>query len=347
MSVVESSVWGSKRAPFQDVLEEQFVPPRVDEEVKVSRFLFTAANLITPTIARERPHMRFGGLNVFNPCLNQSKDFIRRGRIVPLLLNQHIPIPAEDAQEGGGYFEVPFVDILVGKDVHNPFGDTGGMVSTFAYPGHQIAYILEGSPNIDGAGQRKGIVEITTLKGHDYKLADVGGFRADQELLKIQAAIFPSYPELPFAIRPFTALVREAIDRNTGVIRAIAEEMLPSCIQWEGWCIRSIEDAHQNMAQAAVKGYSSPYVEMDLLILDQLEMQRQDEHFKRTAQIQSAAQAVDPVALLNAVRQGSAEDRQAFQTMLLEVVKELKNDTVAPVDEQTVKAPVAEKAKAK
>lgn len=343
MATAEATL-DTQRIPFQDVLEDQFVPPKVDEEVKVSRFLFTAANQITATIARERPHMRFGGLNVFNPCLNESKDFIRRGRIVPLLLNQHIPIPAEDAQESGGYFEVPYVDMFAGKDVHNPFGDTGGLVSRFAYPGQQISYILEGSPNIDGAGLRKGIVEITTLKGHEYRLQDVGGFRADRELLSIQKAIFPDYPDLPFAIRPFTQLVREAIDQNTGDIRTIAEEMLPSCIQWEGWMIHSTEDAHQNMAQAAVKGYSSPYVEMDLLVLEQLEMARQDEHFKRTAQIQSAVQGVDPVALLNAVRQGSAEDRQAFQTMLLEIVKELKNDP-APVNEETAKAPEKTKAK--
>lgn len=323
------------RAPFQ--------PPTANEDIKLNRFLFTAATLITPDIARDRPHMKAGGLNVYNPCLNQTKDFIRRGRITPLVMSQHVPIPIEDAPPNDStYFNVPLEgDSLRGGT--SPF-EAGGMMSRLAYPGQQITHILEGSSNGLGAGggHRLGIVEIGTLKGHEYKLENMGnGVLTDKELWKIQKAIFPEYPNLPRTLRAFTELVQTAFDNNEGDLRSIAQEMLLSCVQFEGWAIRHIEQTHQNMAQAAVKGYAAPYEQIDLVVLDQLEMRREDEHYKRSAQ--QAAQPVDAASILSAVRQGSAEDRAAFQTMLLEVIKELRTEPTPAVNEETMKAaPIAE-----
>lgn len=330
MSVAEQEIT-DRFEGFDD--RPPFEIPKANEDIKLPRYLFTAANHITHKIARDRPHMKAGGLNVYNPCLTMSRDFIRRGRIVPLLISQHVPFPVEDANmENSDYFVVP----LDGESLRigGPF-EVSGMVSKAAYPGQQIRHILEGSPNVDlGNGQRIGIVEIETLKGHEYKLENLGGFRTDPELWAIQKEIFPDYPNLPFALRPFTELIRSAIDRSTGDIRSVAEEMYPSCQMVESWAVRHIEQVHQNMAQAAVKGYSSPYEDIDLVVLDQLEMHREDEHYKRMAQQQTQA-PVDAASILNAVRAGSKEDREAFQTMLLEVIKELKNPVI---DENAMKA---------
>lgn len=343
MSVAERIIT-DRFTGFED--REPFELPKANEDVKLPRYLFTAANHITPRVARERPHMKAGGLNVFNPCLNQSRDFIRRGRFVPLLTNQHMPVPIEEANtENSDYFHVP----LEGESLRGLTGplEAGGMMSRAAYPGQQIAHILEGSPNVDGNGQRIGIVEIETLKGHVYKLTDIGnGFRTDKELWKIQRAIFPDYPDIPFALRPFTELVKRAIDENTGDIRSIAQEAHGSCVQVEAWMIRSIEITHQNMGFLAQKGYSYPYEDIDLLIIEQLEIDRRDEHFKRTAQaIAAQPQALDSQSLIAMMRQAGKEDREAFQTMLLEVIKELKNEPA--IDENTMKAPAQEKVKTK
>lgn len=306
MSVAEREIFEGfdDRAPFEI--------PKANEDIKLPRYLFTAANHITHRIARERPHMKAGGLNVYNPCLTMSRDFIRRGRIVPLLISQHVPFPVEDANmENSDYFTVP----LDGESLRagGPF-EVSGMVSKAAFPGQQIQHILEGSSNVDfGNGQRVGIVELETLKGHEYKLEPLGNFRTDPELWKIQKEIFPDYPDLPFALRPFTELIRNAIDRNSGDIRSIAEEMLPSCQMFEAWGIRHIENVHQNMAQAAVKGYSSPYQDVDLLVLEQLEMHREDEHYKRTAQ-QVQIQAQQPAKL----------SHEEYLAMKAEVIAELK-----------------------
>lgn len=332
MEITERFEGFDERPPFQ--------PPTANEDIKLSRFLFTAANLITPDIARDRPHMKSGGLNVFNPCLNQTKDFIRRGRLTPLLMSQHVPIPVEDAPPGdSSYFNVP----LEGESLRSAssFYEQGGMMSRLAYPGQQIMHILEGSPNGLGAGggHRLGVVEVPTLKGHDYKLENIGGgVLTDKELWKIQKAIFPNYPDLPFKLQPFTDLVKIAIDANTGDIRSIAEEMYPSCVQFEGWAVRHVEKVHQDMGQAAVKGYASPYEQIDIVILDQLGMRREDEHFKRSAQ-QAAQQQLDPASLIALVREAGAQDREMFMAGMSQLIQEWKSDSKPPVvDENTMKA---------
>lgn len=321
------------RAPFQ--------PPVANEDIKLNRFLFTAATLITPDIARDRPHMKSGGLNVYNPCLNQTKDFIRRGRITPLVMSQHVPIPIEDAPPNDStYFNVPLEgDSLRGGT--SPF-EAGGMMSRLAYPGQQIMHILEGSSNGLGAGggHRLGIVEIGTLKGHDYKLENMGnGVLTDKELWKIQKAIFPEYPNLPRTLRAFTQLVQVAIDENEGDTRSIAEEMYPSCIQFEGWAIRHIEQTHQNMAQAAVKGYAAPYEQIDLVVLDQLGMHREDEHYKRSAQqAVQVPQQLDPASLIALVREAGAQDREMFMQGMSQLIQEWKTDSKPSVGESTMAA---------
>lgn len=325
---------------------EPFHLPQANEDVKSPRYLFAALNLISPQVARERPHMAAGGLNVYNPCLNQSMDFIRRGRITPLLTNQHVPVPVEEANtDNTAYFAIPTAGDSL--RLNSPF-ESGSYMGYPAYPGQQIVHILEGAPNIDGSGRRVGIVELAALKGHDYRLAVVDGFRTDPELWAIQRAIFPDYPILPEQLTPFTETIKRAFDSNTGLIRDVAGDMLPSCIQGESWAIWAIEQVHQNMAQASAKGYVHPYEDIDLVILAQLGRERQDEHYKRTAM---QNQQIDPVALLNAVRQGSIEDRKAFEETLLMAIRELKGDSkpeVPPaVHENTMKAAPPETSGAK
>lgn len=315
---------------------EPFQLPQANDDIKAPRYVFAALNLIPPQVARERPHMAPGGLNVYNPCLNQSMDFIRRGRITPLLTNQHVPVPIEEANtDNTAYFSIPTAGDSL--RLNSPF-ESGSYMGYPAYPGQQIVHILEGAPNIDGSGRRVGIVELSTLKGHDYKLSIVEGFRTDPELWKIQRAIFPDYQNLPEQLAPFTDLIKRAFDSNVGVVRDVAGEMLPSCMQGESWAIWSVEQVHQAMAQASAKGYIHPYEEIDLVILAQLGRERQDEHFKRMAQ---QNQQIDPIALLNAVRQGSIEDRKAFEETLLMAIRELKGEKAevpASVDENTMKA---------
>lgn len=320
--------------PFTEDAGELFQLPKVNEDIKQDRYLGTAINMITPDIVRDRPHMKDGGLNVHNPCLRHTGDFVRRGRIVPLLTNTHTPIPVEEVNtENSAYFEIP-----AGGDTtfrgEGPLATEGGYVGYPAYPGQQINHILEGS--VIGGIQRL-LGEISTLKGHKYTLKDMGGFLSDPDLWKIQLAIFPNYPEVPVLLSEFTRQIQIAFDSNTGDIRGVAQDWLPICQQCDVWAVRHIESVHQNMAQAATKGYAHPYDQVDLLILEQLGMRREDEHFKRTAQ-QAAATAQQPRVL----------SHEEYVSMKNEIIAEFRAEQAATkqVDQnKTAAALIAEELK--
>lgn len=104
----EIKVNGGSTLPLSEDVGELFQLPKVNEDIKQDRYLFTAINMITPAIVRDRPYMKDGGLNVHNPCLRHTGDFVRRGRVVPLLTNTHTPIPVEEAntENSSAYFEI-------------------------------------------------------------------------------------------------------------------------------------------------------------------------------------------------------------------------------------------------
>ena len=330
--------------PLGEDVGELFQLPKVNEDVKQDRYLFTAINMITPAIIRDRAHMKDGGLNIHNPCLRHAGDFVKRGRIVPLLTNTHTPVPAEEVNtENSAYFEIPGGGDMTFRG-DGPLATEGGYVGYPAYPGQQINHILEGS--VIGGIQRL-LGEISTLKGHKYTLKDMGGFLSDPDLWKIQTTIFPNYPFVPVRLSDFTQQIQTAFDNNTGDIRSVAEDMLPICQQCDAWAVRHIETVHQNMAQAATKGYAHPYDQVDLLILEQLGMKREDEHFKRTAQqaAATAQAAIDPTSLVALLRESGKENREMFMAGMSELIREWKSDS-GKVDQNTMAAaPINEELK--
>lgn len=329
------TVNGGLTLPLGEDVGELFQLPKVNEDIKQDRYLFTAINMITSAIIRDCSHMKDGGLNIHNPCLRHAGDFVKRGRIVPLLTNTHTPIPVEEANtENSAYFEIP-----AGGDTtfrgDGPLATEGGYVGYPAYPGQQIGHILEGS--VIGGIQRL-LGELSTLKGHKYTLKDVGGFLSDPDLWKIQIAIFPTYPQVPVTLSEFTQQVQSAFDNNIGDIRNVAQDMLPVCQQCDAWAVRHIETVHQNMAQAATKGYAHPYDQVDLLILEQLGMKREDEHFKRTAQqaAATAQAAIDPASLVALLEKSGDSNREMFLEGMERLIEKWKSGSSKPVDAAVV-----------
>src|SRR6185369_11429654 len=287
-----------------------FELPKVNEDVKRDRYLGTAINMITPALVRDNPHMKDGGLNIFNHCLRHTGHFVKKGRIVPLLTNTHTPVPVEEVNtENSAYFEIPAGGDMTFRG-DGPLTTEGGYVGYPAYPGQQINHILEGSV-IGGTQRLAG--EISTLKGHKYTLKDMGGFLSDPDLWKIQLALFPNYPQVPVLLSDFRRQIQIAFDSNTGDIRDVAQDWLAICQQGESWLVRHVEEVHQRMGQAASQGYLFPYDEVDLVLLPQLGIEGQDEHYKRTAQ---------PSATASGQQQRRALTHDAYVSMKNEIIAE-------------------------
>lgn len=270
-----------------------FREPEVTAEMKTPRYLFFIGNTVDPDRALELDYLRGGGIEVSNPCLKFTRQFIRRCRVTPLISNIHDPLPREmlgDNSANTNIFPIraqrpdPNVNVLGGGLEPPMITEAGPLMGWMAFPGYQIGLILDASPNLH-RNMRRGIVELGALKGHDYQLKNLGnGINFDPEIWAIQKAIFPDYPTIPTPLSDVMGLINTARQSNTGIIKTVAEQMLISGEQFERWAKGMIDRVHRLMKMGAMEsGEVHGYNGIELVLLEQLGIPRQDDELKSLA----------------------------------------------------------------
>lgn len=279
-----------------------FQPPPVNEDNTRPRYVTFLGSLIDPETVTSRPWTRGGGMELSNPCLRYVKNFLRKGRITPVLRDTHDFQPYDLVKKttdmdplGAGYFGQPIPQGYqppalppANGQMNHGFGSLhiggpsayGNMVGRLALPGEQINRILTGDENLTHTNMRRGIVEFKSLVGHDYRPEQIGAAYVDPTIWQIQKTIFPDYPRLPVLLDETEALLDAATVHAS--LRAIVDEMTESLIQFRDYASSTIQNTHANMKDAAVAaGYVYRYTAMDLVLLEQLGMARQDRDIKR------------------------------------------------------------------
>lgn len=275
-----------------------FEPPEINRDNEHPRYLMFLGSLIDPDTIRSRPWTRGGGIEVTNPCLRVVKNFVRKGRITPLLKDTHDFLPFDLVKKtteinplqagyfgqpipkgysppnlppGNGQFQPGFGNLAVGGP--SPYGNH---VGKFALPGEQLNAILIGSENLAQGNIPRGIVELTTLRNYDYRPQSFpDGTFVDPSIRKIQLAIFPTYPVLPILIDDVGRLLDAAAKHSA--LRAITDEAQESFNQFRDYATSTIQNTHYQMRESASRGgYVFRYTAMDIVLLEQLGMQRQD-----------------------------------------------------------------------
>lgn len=278
-----------------------FQPPVDNTDREAPRYLGFIGNCVIPKIAKDRPWTQGGGVEVANPCLRFVKNFLRKGRITPLLKDTHDFMPydmvkkwVDGEPEQNGWFrqtvplgyQIPNLPPARGGGYGNIPSPTGNMVGKIAYPGDQINWILTGPTNITADGFPRGIVEFTSLKGHDYKPS--GEMNVDQTIWQIQTAIFPQYPFMPVLLDEIEALLDDAT-RHTA-IRDVVDNWQEGFTQFKNYATTIIQNTHFNMKEAGNKGRDIPkYTDFDLVLLEQLGIDRQDREIKKSVQVAAAS----------------------------------------------------------
>lgn len=280
-----------------------FEPPQINQDNSRPRYLTSLGSFITPEVAKQRPWTRGGGIEIANPCLRYVRHFLRRGRITPLLRDTHDFLPYDYVKKttdidplSAGYFaqqipvgyEPPRLPppngqgaLMGGSGGVGGFSPYGTMVGKLALPGEQIHSILNGDDNVNRTnGNRKGIVEFETLLGHEYRTQPIrldngAVIDFDPELWKIQQAVFPSYPDLPLTLAEIELLL-DAAEQTHLSLRPIIDTYRQSLSQFRNYVDIYIQNVHQQMRERGPNGYVRPYTEGDLVLLDQLGMERQD-----------------------------------------------------------------------
>ncbi len=281
-----------------------FEPPQANTDVESPRYLAFVGSLIEPQTAKNRPWTKGGGIEVSNPCLQFVKNFVRKGRITPVLKDTHKFIPYDVAKKivdgdptQHGYFrqgipagyKPPNLPPARGVGYGTDPSPVGTLVGRLALPGDAMNSILTGSGNISHDGYSRGIVEITSLKAVDYRPSQLeGGMYVDPSIWQMQRAIFPDYPFFYNEDRQPTVLLDD-IERilddaaHHVSLREIVDDFMQSLTLFRDYASTTIQNAHAKMREIAAKteGYIPRYTAMDLVLLEQLGMERQDREIRQ------------------------------------------------------------------
>jgi hypothetical protein len=264
-----------------------FEPPTQSRDNETPRYVTILGSLIDRDTATERPWTAGGGIEIANPCLRYVKNFIRKGRITPVLKDTHDYCTVEMWEKSTGkdasYFERPLPPGY--QPPTNEYGHVTPvrrMMGKMALPGEQIEAIVNGSANVFKRS-RRGVIEHKSLKGQEYNPQPLGnGIVADAEIWKIQTAIFPKWPFMPLLFDDTEQLLENA--KVHTLLRPIVDDDLESLYQIRDYARGTVEQTHYTMretARTSEAGYIPRYTAMDFVLLDQLGMARQDMNIKR------------------------------------------------------------------
>src|ERR1043165_6510135 len=155
-----------------------FEPPQQSRDNEEPRYVTILGSFVTPIEVAERWWETGGGIQITNPCLKFVKNFIRKGRISPVLKNTHdwcsVDYWEKSTAKDASYFvrQIPAGYAPPLNEYGNP-SKIAPMMGKLAYPGEQIDHIVNGSANVFKRS-RRGVVELKTLKGQHYNPVDLG-----------------------------------------------------------------------------------------------------------------------------------------------------------------------------
>jgi hypothetical protein len=283
---------------------KMFEPPEVNRDNEQPRYMVVIGSMVAPETIQSRPWTKGGGIEVSNPCLRVVKNFLRKGRITPLLKDTHDFLPFDLVRKTteinplqAGYFGQPipkgytppalppangqfqpgFGNLAIGGP--SPYGN---MVGKLALPGEQVNAILIGTENMAQNNVPRGIRELKSLRGRDYRPQSFpDGSYVDPAIREMQLAIFPTYPVLPVLLDE----IEQILNNAPTSLREIVDEMHESLIEFRSYAETTIQAVHNNMKESAGRrGYVWRYTAMDLVLLEQLGMDRQDRQIRAQAQ---------------------------------------------------------------
>jgi hypothetical protein len=287
-------------------------------DAELPRYLGFVGNIVEPESARNRAYLKAGGMEISNPCLRYVKGFVRKCRITPLLEDTHSPVPRETVDpQDKSFYDIPVPAGYVPPWPTQPHMGPSALMHKRALPGEQINQILSGSSNIHQMTPR-GVVELRSLKGMSYNPVPVSdGLYIDAEIWRIQKAIFPDFPVVPVSIFKVRELLDAAWEHT--YLREVVEDWQVSSQQFEDYARITIEQAHTNMNSVATSvGYAVKYTPVDLVLLEQLGMQRRDREFQQLAhmtgqtQQQGGSNISEIKEMFAMFQQASREERDAI-----------------------------------
>lgn len=236
-----------------------------------TRWLFFPLDVLSEERKRQIEYLRAGGEELGTPCLlRYEKGFLPRAYIAPLEVGPGW-LPRTHAPEGADMWD----GMSAGGVARNP-----AMAYIPVYPGDALVNILRTAQNDQGF--RKGIAEITPLIGTTWEqahAADGSGILDLMDRLFFGDGREPTLRGLEAQIRAGKAAAPE--------MSQMADQMLKACEEARQWGMNKVEIDNSRLRRTPLPGEDpAVYSPLSETLIPQLEMPRQDEGFKRVADLQ-------------------------------------------------------------
>lgn len=233
------------------------------ESREVTRYLFTAGDVIDPDRKRQLATLRDGGEEVDARCLRRTPNYIPRCEITPFET----------------WFEPLGIKELAGdsmKDLVSIGRDTQAELPPMVNPGQffRAQEPMMGMPHypgvdmgslIDAVGYR-GVKEIESLRGNEWEQGYVQR--------EYQQVFFPADWEKPVALRLIEEQIRKV---GTGSLRFTADELLASCDQFRHWALGRIGIENGLLQTRTKHNHTYSYSRLAPQLMAQLEVSPKDQ----------------------------------------------------------------------
>jgi len=252
----------------------------VAPDLETTRHVFYVGDTIIPQRKRELDFLRGGGVEVYSRCLRRTRQsFIPRLMITPFETWNDGGRPVEFAtnvEEVGpfGYGQPTAIKLPPLQD-GRAYGDkfqVRALRYEKVFPGHEIDQVAGGSNPT-----RTAEVEIVSLRGQEWIVNGV----LNSEIQAVQNAFFPeTWIDPDTGKRPYKLrLARQRIEevgRSSDYLKSIADDMLLSCEMFRLWGDAQLRTIHTQLRKMTSGEIPFAYTDMHLLLLEQLEIPRQD-----------------------------------------------------------------------
>lgn len=318
----------------ENIIKGQFEPedfPQFldsdDIDKTKERYVFFPGDLITPRRKQETREMQAigiaidgrpfrvtvnGGEDYQHRCLVRTKGIVPRAFITPLEIGANW-VPPELVPAGADTFAPMQNDDFTVRGGVAVGTKSKYLVGEKYFPGHAIAWMLSFARN--NGGFSRGLVEINQLFGQSFK---------DGAPMELQRLYFPNYPILPVRLSELQSDIQDVMKAQQGTVREIGQLFLHACDEFRIWGTNFVAVEHgQIKIGTHASGHVYEYSDTAQLLMEQLEITRQDQQFQTVARMQEE-QARASTLMMQALTEKDSTDEDMKRMFMASIENQNK-----------------------
>jgi len=287
---------------------------------ELNRWIVFPGDIIIQRRKWEMDWLRAGGEELNSPCLlRYGRGYLPRGFITPLEMGVEF-FPVDNLPPGVNYstgLELDGVPLEQKRPTEAGYRSPN-LAQIPVYPGDALSNIMAAAMN--DQGRRRGIVEISSLKGKEWK--ELRSFNPGEKgFLDVLDEVYfgdgrePTLKGLEDQITQGKTTFPESAE--------IADQMLRACFEFRDWAMSKLDQEHTALRATPSPGQEpAKYSPLAELLLVQLEVERMDQPMKSLADQNLALGHHLQSALQGIASQNQGFDMERFAQIMADARKD-------------------------